>query len=238
MMKMRIVLLQKQLGVPLTKSDVNVMRDFHPHFICFPEYFFVNTGLGNHIQTVHNQNRQIQRIAVLSRELSTVVVGGTMPEAVEGRIYNTCFVFYKGKPLGHYRKKRLFFAEEGKITPGDSYRVFNAYGITFGVLICADVFDDSGFQFMKEHRAQIIFTPTFSPKKTETAVEKFKRDNDIYVRGAEISNAVIVKVCGVKSAYRDFLQARSLIADKKGIIFRVTPDQEDTEMIINKEIEI
>jgi len=91
---------------------------------------------------------------------------------------------------------------------------------------------------MRDNGARIIFSPTFSPKKTETVQEKFKRDNDIYVRGAAISGAVIVKVCGVKSEYRDFLQARSLIADKNGVIFRVAPEQEDDPMIIKKEIEV
>ena len=237
-MNVRVVLYQKQLGVAIPRGDIDEMRRFHPHFICFPEYFFVNQNLGNHVQTQHNQTRQLQRMSVLSRELSTVVIGGTMPESADGMLYNTSFVFHEGRMLGKYRKTRLFYAEEGKITPGGSYRIFTAYGISFGVLICADVFDDSGFQFMRENGARIIFSPTFSPKKVETVQEKFKRDNDIYVRGAAISGAVIVKVCGVKSEYRDFLQARSLIADKNGVIFRVMPEQEDDPMIIKKEIEV
>jgi len=234
----RVILYQKQLGIAINHSDADEMRRFRPHFVCFPEYFFVNPNLANQFQTPQNQARQLQRIAVLSRELSAVIIGGTMPELAEGKLYNTSFVFQDGKLLGRYRKKRLFFAEEGKITPGTSYRIFSAYGFSFGVLICADVFDDGGFHFMREHGARIIFAPTFSPKKVETVEEKFKRDNDIYVRGAAISNAVIVKVCGVRSELRNYLQARSLIAGKQGIIFRVMPEEEDSAMIIKKEIEV
>ena len=87
---------------------------------------------------------------------------------------------------------------------------------------------------MKEHGAQIIFSPTFSLKKEETPEEKFKRDNDLYVRAAGIADSVIVKVCGVKSDYKNFLQARSLIANKDEVIYRVQPDEEDTPMIIKK----
>jgi predicted amidohydrolase len=237
-MKMRVVLFQKQLGTSVTHGEIAGVRRFRPHFICFPEYFFVNVNFENQFQTPHNQERQLERIAVLSRELSTVIIGGTMPELAEGRLYNTSFVFHDGKLLGRYRKKRLFFAELDKITPGESYRIFHAYGINFGVIICADVFDDAGFYFMREHGARIIFAPTFSPKKTETVEEKFKRDNDLYVRGARISDTVIVKVCGVGSERRNYLQARSLIANARGIVFRVMPDEEDTEMIIMKEIEV
>jgi predicted amidohydrolase len=237
-MKIRIVICQKPLGVPITRSDTDQMRGYKPHFICFPEYFFVNTALGTQVQTCHNQERQRQRISVLSRELSTVVIGGTMPELADGVIYNTCFVYHGGNLLGWYRKMRLFFAEVGKITPGDSYRTFEAYGIPFGVIICADIFEDDAFHFMRDHGARLIFAPTFSPRKEESAEEKFKRDNDIYVRGAAMADATIIKVCGVKSEFRNFLQARSLIADKSGIIYRVQPDEEDKTMIICREIDI
>jgi predicted amidohydrolase len=235
---MRLILYQKPLGIPVTHGDVDQMRDFCPHFVCFPEYFFVNMNLGTRVQTPHNQIRQLQRIEAISRVLSTVVIGGTMPERAGSLLYNTCFVYQNGRPLGKYRKKRLFAPEVGTITPGDTYRVFEAYGIIFGVIICADVFDDEGFHFMREKKARVIFSPTFSPKKEETVEDKYKRDNNIYVRGAKMSGAVIVKVCGVKSEFRDFLQARSLIADKNGVIFRVRPEDEESAMIIKQEIEV
>ena len=135
-------------------------------------------------------------------------------------------------------KKNLFFAEVGTVTPGESFKVFSAYGLTFGVIICADVFHDESFEFMKEKKARLIFSPTFSPAKNETVEEKFQRDRDIYVRGASISGSIIVKVCGVKSEYKDFLQARSLIADSGKVLYRVKPDEEDRSMIIKKEINL
>lgn len=235
----RVILYQKPLGIPVTKSDMQEMAEFKPQFICFPEYFFVSRRLGNHGQTIHNQEEQIKRIRCISESLDCVVIGGTMPELADDVMYNTSFVFKSGEKLGSYRKKNLFFAEVGKITPGNELKVFSAYGITFGVLICADVFHDESFLFMKEHGAEIIFSPTFSLiKENEPVEEKYKRDNDIYVRGAALSGSVIVKVCGVRDEYKDFLQARSLIADSNGVIYRVTPEQEHTPLIIKKEINI
>ncbi|PKL35463.1 MAG: hypothetical protein CVV44_21910 [Spirochaetae bacterium HGW-Spirochaetae-1] len=237
-MKARIVLYQKPLGTTISHDDAAVMRKFRPHFVCFPEYFFVNTVLGNHGQTDHNERLQKKRIAVLSKELDTVVIGGTMPEVQAGNMYNTTFIYDRGRELGFYRKKNLFFAEVGKITPGDDYRVFHAYGYNFGVLICADVFHDESFLFMRDNQARIIFSPTFSLKKNELPEEKFLRDREIYVRGASLADSVIVKVCGVKSSYKDFLQARSLIAGRHDVLYRVSPEEEETPMIICKEIEI
>ncbi len=234
----RITLYQYPLGTKITRENASIIREKKPHFVCFPEYFFVNRHLGNHAQTTHNMRRQHQRLSVISRALDTVVIGGTMPELAEGLLYNTTWVYDRGKQLGFYRKRTLFFAEEGKITPGDRFRVFEAYGIRFGILICADVFKDESFLAMKEMGAQIIFIPTFSLKREESPEEKYKRDNDIFVRGAGVSGAVLVKVCGVKSEYKNFLQARSLIADKNGVIYRVQPHEEDTSMLITRDINV
>jgi len=235
----RVILYQKSLGIPITRSDIKSMYEFSPHFVCFPEYFFVNQRLGNHGQSMHNQKLQIKRIKLLSKTLSSVIIGGTMPELADGVMYNTTYVYQNGEKLGFYRKKNLFFAEIGKITPGDKFRVFSAYGFNFGVLICADVFHDESFTFMNEQNAKMIFSPTFSLfKKNESIEEKYKRDNDIYIRGANIADSIIVKVCGVSSEYKPFLQARSLIANKNEVLYRVKPDEEQTEIIIKKKVEI
>ncbi|MDY6935592.1 MAG: carbon-nitrogen hydrolase family protein [Spirochaetota bacterium] len=238
MQRVRVALIQKQLGIRITHKDADEIRSFRPHFVCFPEYFFVNKKIGTNLQTIHNFKKQRNRIKTLSKCLNTVVIGGTTPEISGGEIYNTSFVFDNGRLLGYYRKRNLYFTEHEAITPGDSYNVFSSYGIKFGILICADVFKDDGFLAMRGLGARIVFIPTYSPKRIETPEEKFKRDVDIFVHGASISDAVIVKVCGVKSEFRDFLQARSLIADKNEVLYRVNPDEEEKEMIIKKEIVI
>jgi len=236
MKSFRIILIQSQLGIPITKRELDEIRAFKPHFVCFPEYFFVSQHLNTMNQTNHNQKLQLKRMRTLSRELDTVIIGGTMPELESDRVYNSSFVFDRGKLLGSYRKNHLFFPEVGKITPGESFKTFTAYGITFGVLICADVFHDESFDFMKKEGASIVFIPTFSPRKEETAEVKFARDREIYVRGAGLADAVLVKVCGVPSPFKTFLQARSLVANSEKILFRVHPEEEEKSMIIRHEI--
>lgn len=236
MRKIRVILYQKSLGISITKKDIREIRDYSPHFVCFPEYFFVNRRLGNTLQTAHNEAWQVKRIELLSKALNTVIIGGSMPELADEVVYNTTHVYQNGVRLGSYRKKNLFYTELGKITPGNEYKTFRAYGLTFGVLICADVFHDESFLFMKKNHASIIFSPTFSLYKEETIQEKFRRDMDIYVRGARLADSVIVKVCGVRSDYRTYLQARSLIADRNEVLYRVLPEEEHTEMIIKREI--
>jgi predicted amidohydrolase len=234
----RIVLCQMPLGERLTHREAKPIRAFMPHFMCFPEYFFVNKRLGNHVQTTHNQERQLARMRVMSRAFDATVIGGTMPELAGDLLHNTSFVYSRGERLGFYRKRNLFFAEEGKITPGDRFSVFTAGGITFGVLICADVFKDESFLEMKRLGARIIFIPTFSLKREESVEDKYRRDEEIFVRGAKIAGALIVKVCGVKSEYKNFLQARSLVASPEGVLYRVQPEEEDSTMLIQFETKL
>ncbi len=238
MTQIRVILYQKPLGVPVTHSDADEIREYRPHFVCFPEFFFTSTRMPSLTQTLHNQALQKKRIETLSRCFDTIVIGGTMPELDDDLTHNTCYIYDRGKMSGFYRKKNLFFAEVGKITPGDSYKVFSAYGITFSVMICADIFDENAFSFMRDNGVDIIFSPTFSLHKDETPDDKFRRDNEIYVSGARASGSIIVKVCGVKSEYKNFLQARSLVASPEGILYRVAPDEEEKPMIIKKEIAI
>ncbi len=238
MKKIKVALMQKKLGTPVTRADSEVLRRFKPHFICFPEYFFINKKLEPRTQTFHNFQRELKRIRMISKCTGSVVIGGTTLEPVEDKLYNTSFVYRNGRLLGSYRKQNLFDPEKDRITPGSELKIFSAYGIKFGLIICADVFIEQYFIQMKGMGAKIIFIPTFSPKKTETVEEKYKRDNDIFVKGAGAADAVIVKVCGVPSEFRPDIQARSLIADRNSIIFRVKPDQENKEMIIIKELGI
>jgi predicted amidohydrolase len=239
MKKYRIILYQNALGIMIPKNDLEAMKEYRPHFVCFPEYFFINRRLTSHTDaTEHTFRRQLKRIELLSIALKTTVIGGTLPELSGGRIYNTSFIYNKGKLLGSYRKQKLFFPEVGIITPGNEYRVFSAQGIKFGVIICADVFNDRSFIEMKRLGAKIIFIPTFSLKKQETHEEKYLRDNEIFVRGAVLSGAVIAKVCSIRSEYRNYIQARSLIADGNGVIYRVKPEEEDMPLIIKQEVQI
>ncbi len=214
------------------------MCEYRPHFVCFPEYYFASRPLGNHAQTPRNQARQLRYMKLLSKKLKSTVICGTMPELDGGRLFNASHVFHDGEHLGSYRKRNLFFAEVGKITPGEEWKTFTAHGITFGVLICADVFHDESFIEMKDRGAKIIFIPTFSLRREEEPEEKFRRDRDIFVRGAALSGAVVVKVCGAPSPYKDFIQGRSLVANGHEVLYRAAPEEESASIIMKHEIEV
>lgn len=238
MMKMRVTIAQLTLGRPLTRPLLQDIVSRKADFTCFPEYFFVNRSRGTLVQNDKGFKKQLRRMECLSSLLPGILIAGTTPEPVNDKTYNTTFVFEKGEEAGWYRKRNLFFAEEGKITAGDSYTIVKAGGLKVGLLICADVLNPESFDAMREGGADIIFAPTFSPKKQEDPETKFARDRDIFIEGARRAGAPIVKVCGVPSPFRDFQQARSLVATENEILYRTMPDEEDTEKIITVDVPI
>ena len=85
----------------------------------------------------------------IARETGAYLIGGSMPEAEGGKIYNTCFVFDPaGKKLARHRKAHLFdidikggqrFLESETLTAGDSATVFDTPFGRAGVCICFDI---------------------------------------------------------------------------------------------------
>lgn len=92
---------------------------------------------------------------------------------------------------------------------------------------------------MRAFKPDIIFVPTTSPfRGDETVKEKYARDHDIFVRGAALSGAYIVKCCAIGYLWGGRLQGRSLIAAPWGIISRINPEDESRERILSAILDI
>lgn len=234
----KCIICQKKIGVPLSNNEKEEIRESRADFLCLPELFFINDKIRNYEEASYYYDECKEYIRNLSDELNLIVIGGTLITKDEGRLKSISYVFSKGKELGKYIKVNL--TEKEKIdgfVSGDKYNYFFEKGIKFSVLICNDIFDERGFFWAKNNGVEIIFMPTGSPyKSSESVKEKFERDERLYVGKAKLSNSIIIKVCGVGKIFDLPLQGRSLIASPEGIIFRVHPDKELQESLIEIEL--
>lgn len=134
----------------------------------------------------------------IARENRVVLIGGTMPELEDGRIYNTCFVFDEnGEQLARHRKMHLFdinveggqsFRESDTFTAGDSVTVFDCGLGRFGVMICFDIRFQELSRLMALGGAQAIFVPaafnmTTGPAHWELAFRQRAVDNQLFMIG-------------------------------------------------------
>ena len=91
-----------------------------------------------------------------------ILVGMARLEA-EG-LFNTVLVIHRGRVLGHYDKIMLTGGDRDRLgfLPGRDTPVFEAHGVTFGVIICHDSSFPQVALAEKQKGAEIIFSPHYN----------------------------------------------------------------------------
>jgi len=105
----------------------------------------------------------------LAKELNIYIIGGSIPEAENGYIYNTCYIFDKnGNIIGKHRKMHLFdveiengivFKESDTLKSGNSITVVDTEYGKIGVAICYDIRFPEIMRLMALQGAKIIVVP-------------------------------------------------------------------------------
>jgi predicted amidohydrolase len=239
-MIIKIAALQYPLGQDITLEDKLFLFRRQPDFICLPEYYFVKPNDTNLAEAADRAEENVAAIEKLSIDLGATVVGGSMPVRVKGSFANISMVYSRGQKIGSCQKVNLFGREfERGVVPGKNVSSLEVGGVTFGVLICADVLKPETFKQLKIQKAEVIFTPMTSPyRPDDTLFEKQLRDNTIFVRGAQLADAFIVKVGGVGTIFGNRLQGRSGVFAPWGILARTAVEDEQRKRILSWQLDL
>ena len=110
-----------------------------------------------------------QMLSRTARELGLWLVGGSLPELDDGRVYNTSFVFDpQGACVARHRKMHLFdidveggqrFMESEVLSPGREVTTFDTPWGTMGLCICFDMRFQELCRLMALRGARVIFAP-------------------------------------------------------------------------------
>jgi predicted amidohydrolase len=137
----------------------------------------------------------VQFMSALAREAGVWLVGGSIPEACGGSLYNTSYIFSpSGEIIGKHRKIHLFdvrikgginFIESESLTPGDRRTVVETEFGKIGVAICYDVRFPALFSAMADDGAKLIILPaafnmTTGPAHWEILMRSRALDNQVY----------------------------------------------------------
>ena len=153
------------------------------------EYFRKFAALG-HTEVVKELSRWAAENAVL-------LVGGSVPESEDGRLYNTCFVFDRqGRQIARHRKIHLFdvdlpgmrFRESNNFAPGNEITVFDTEFGKMGAAVCFDLRFPELFRAMAERGARCVFLPAqfnmvTGPKHWELSLRMRAVDYHVFVAG-------------------------------------------------------
>ena len=131
---------QSVLNDPAIDTVVEAMGGLHPAY----EFVKASIEAGKHIVT---SNKALvatfyDELIPLAKEKGIYLVGGSIPELWDGKVYNTAMVFDRsGACIASYDKTHLFtpMGEDQVFTPGDSLCRFTLDGISCAILICYDI---------------------------------------------------------------------------------------------------
>lgn len=131
----------------------------------------------------------------LAKELELFIIGGSIPERCEDKIYNTSFIFdSQGRLTGKHRKIHLFdidvaggirFQESEILSPGKSVTVVKTPQCPVGVAICYDMRFPELMRLMALEGAKVIVIPaafnmTTGPGHWELLARTRALDNQVY----------------------------------------------------------
>lgn len=139
-----------------------------------------------------------QMLSDAARKHAVTLIGGSMPESEDGRIYNTCFIFNpRGEQIARHRKMHLFdidvaggqrFKESDTLSPGNDITVVETDFGKLGVAICYDVRFPELARLMALQGAKVLaypgaFNMTTGPAHWEILFRTRSLDNQAFTLG-------------------------------------------------------
>jgi len=104
----------------------------------------------------------IDFLCAKAKELKINIVGGTLREKRDNRIYNTCcFINSDGEIKGKYSKIHLWIKEQGYVTPGRDWIVLSTDKCKVGLCICWDLWFPESTRILALKGAEVVFCPTW-----------------------------------------------------------------------------
>ena len=150
------------LNLGKVKAVLNQTGNMGLDFLCFPEAYL--SGYSEQAvreSSIPLSDPRLLEFIRLSAQYDTVILVG-LSEREGGRIYNTHLVVYRGALLGKYRKTMLT-GEDKRVFASDlEFPVFEAKGIKFGVVICADTSYVEPALLLRWKGARLLFTPHYN----------------------------------------------------------------------------
>ncbi|XP_046893060.1 omega-amidase NIT2 [Hypomesus transpacificus] len=168
--------------------------------VVLPECFNSPYGTGffpEYAEKIPGESTQV--LSEAAKESGVYLVGGSIPEEDEGKLYNTCAVFGPdGSLVLKHRKIHLFdidvpgeirFQESETLSPGSSLSVFDTPYCKVGVGICYDIrFAELAQLYVKKGCQLLVYPGAFNMTTGPAHWELLQRgravDNQVYVATA------------------------------------------------------
>jgi omega-amidase len=191
------VLDDKMLNLGKAISMIDLATKDGAEMVILPEMFNCpyDTNKFKAYAESRDSSKTLKAVSTAAKNHGVYLVAGSIPELLDGKIYNSCFIFdRKGQIIDVHRKMHLFdvdipdieFKESDTITSGNRVTVVDTDPIKIGVAICYDMRFPELFRLMALKNADMMVVPgafnmTTGPAHWKTTVRARAIDNQTYV---------------------------------------------------------
>lgn len=200
--KLALCQIRTDFDVDTTMSKTEAMlREAAEHgaqAVCLPEMYCCQyRGAAFRMFAGRGSDDIVEKMSRWAKEYGLLLVGGSIPEVENGRMYNTCYVFDRsGAQLAKYRKMHLFDSDLPELRSheseifghGNSIEVFDTEFGRMGVAVCFDVRFPELIRTLSQRGAELVFLPAqfndiTGSKHWEMLLRARAMDNQIYMAG-------------------------------------------------------
>jgi len=190
------VTMEKKQNLAAAESMIREAAEKGAKVVALPEMF--NCPYSNKYFREYSEDaggETVRFLSSLAKELKIYLVGGSIPELENDKVYNTSFSFNKeGEIIGKHRKIHLFdidvkggirFMESETLTPGETVTILDTEFCKIGVAICYDVRFPELFRKMTLAGVRLVILPgafnmTTGPAHWDLTMRARALDNQIY----------------------------------------------------------
>lgn len=205
MRKLSIALIQLKVGVNLNENIARAAEKIKQatskqklDLIALPECFNSPYGVQHFKKFAETipDGVTCQMLSEAAKTHKIHIIGGTIPEKSNDKIYNTCTVWNpEGQLIGKYRKMHLFdidipgkitFKESEILNAGNSFFTFCVNNIKIGIAICYDLrFIELATLYRNKGCEMLVYPAAFNTTTGPIHWELLQRgravDNQVYV---------------------------------------------------------
>ena len=228
----------KEMNINRAKEGIEQVVKKGAELVILPEIFNAPYDTKKFREYSEEKNgRTWTFLSTIAKTNKIYLIGGSIPEKENDKIYNTSFIFdSKGNQIASYRKMHLFdidikggqsFKESESLTPGNSICVFNTPFCKIGLCICFDMRFPELSRLMTLKGAQIIIVPaafnmTTGPPHWESMFKQRAIDNQCFTIG-------VAPARDEKASYISY--ANSIIVNPWGKIIYRANEKESFDVI-------
>lgn len=190
----------KQKNISTATGYIEEAADKGADIVILPEMFCCPYTNAYFVKFAEREGDEIwQAMTKAAKDNAVYLVAGSMPEADENRIYNTCFIFDReGRQIKKHRKIHLFdidvkggqsFCESKTFSKGQDITVFDTAFCKIGICICFDMRFPELSELMALEGVEMIIVPaafnmTTGPAHWEIMFRQRAVDNQLFTVGA------------------------------------------------------